>query len=118
MYCKNCGKEIDDNAVVCPNCGVAVQTLTPAAPAAIHNPSGKGLCISGFVVSLLSLWFGAYFCIMSIIGLVLSAVGMSISKKNYAPRGFGIAGLVISIVTLVIWGLVYVFAASLILSVS
>ncbi len=23
MYCKNCGKEIDENAVVCPNCGCA-----------------------------------------------------------------------------------------------
>lgn len=21
-FCKNCGKEIDDNAVVCPHCGV------------------------------------------------------------------------------------------------
>lgn len=25
MYCKNCGKEIDDNAYVCPNCGVKVK---------------------------------------------------------------------------------------------
>ncbi len=24
MYCKNCGKEIDDRAVICPYCGVAV----------------------------------------------------------------------------------------------
>ena len=23
MYCSNCGKEIDDKAVVCPQCGVA-----------------------------------------------------------------------------------------------
>lgn len=23
MYCKNCGNEIDDKAVICPNCGVA-----------------------------------------------------------------------------------------------
>lgn len=23
MFCKNCGKEIDDKAVICPNCGVA-----------------------------------------------------------------------------------------------
>ena len=23
MFCRNCGKEIDDKAVVCPNCGVA-----------------------------------------------------------------------------------------------
>ncbi len=22
MFCFNCGKEIDDNAVICPNCGV------------------------------------------------------------------------------------------------
>ena len=22
-FCKNCGKEIDDNAVICPNCGVS-----------------------------------------------------------------------------------------------
>ena len=26
MFCNNCGKEIDDNAVVCPHCGVAVNT--------------------------------------------------------------------------------------------
>ena len=24
MYCKNCGKQIDDNAAVCIHCGVAV----------------------------------------------------------------------------------------------
>ncbi len=24
MFCKNCGKEIRDNAYVCPNCGVKV----------------------------------------------------------------------------------------------
>ena len=25
MFCKNCGKEIDDNAYVCPHCGVKVK---------------------------------------------------------------------------------------------
>lgn len=25
MYCKNCGKEVDENALVCVNCGVAVK---------------------------------------------------------------------------------------------
>ena len=24
MYCKHCGQPIDDNAVVCPNCGAPV----------------------------------------------------------------------------------------------
>lgn len=27
MYCKNCGQEIADNAVVCVNCGVAVEQV-------------------------------------------------------------------------------------------
>lgn len=30
MYCKNCGKEISDQASVCPDCGCAVETNTPA----------------------------------------------------------------------------------------
>lgn len=25
MYCKNCGQQIDNNAVVCPHCGVATE---------------------------------------------------------------------------------------------
>ena len=25
MFCKNCGKEIDDKAVICPNCGCATE---------------------------------------------------------------------------------------------
>lgn len=25
MFCRNCGKEIDNNAYVCPNCGVKVK---------------------------------------------------------------------------------------------
>lgn len=24
MYCKNCGKELNDQAIICPHCGVAV----------------------------------------------------------------------------------------------
>lgn len=27
-YCKHCGKEMDDLAVVCPNCGVQQELLT------------------------------------------------------------------------------------------
>ena len=27
MFCKNCGKEIDDKAVVCPYCGVQTENL-------------------------------------------------------------------------------------------
>ncbi|MDB1942074.1 zinc ribbon domain-containing protein, partial [Clostridium tertium] len=33
MFCKNCGKEIDDNAAVCIHCGVA----TNSTPAVVDN---------------------------------------------------------------------------------
>lgn len=29
MFCKNCGKEIDDKAAVCPHCGVAQNEQQP-----------------------------------------------------------------------------------------
>ena len=28
MYCNNCGKEIDDNAFVCPHCGVKQNSVS------------------------------------------------------------------------------------------
>lgn len=28
MFCKNCGNEINDNAVICPKCGCAVKSLS------------------------------------------------------------------------------------------
>ena len=38
MYCKNCGKQIDDKAVICVNCGVA--TGNPAVPASLVGADG------------------------------------------------------------------------------
>lgn len=37
MYCKNCGNEISDAAVVCPKCGVPVADKPVAAGAQVAN---------------------------------------------------------------------------------
>ena len=54
MFCKNCGKEINDGAVVCPNCGVATENMVKAsAPAA---PAQKNtMALVGFILALLGL---------------------------------------------------------------
>ena len=109
MYCKTCGKEINDEAVVCPHCGVA----TTNAPAAQQKKPINGLGIAGFVVSILSLWLGMYFCIASIIGLVLSSVAVALRNK-YSLNGLAIAGLVISCISVFIWGIIWIAAASII----
>lgn len=36
MFCRNCGKEIDEKAVVCPNCGVQVQPLSQQTSSTNH----------------------------------------------------------------------------------
>ncbi len=45
MFCKNCGKEIDDQAVVCVHCGVAVN------PSAVANadPNAKSKLVAGLL---------------------------------------------------------------------
>lgn len=109
MYCGNCGKEIDDKAVVCPHCGVPVK-------AAEEKKKVNALGIAGFVVSLLSLWLGVYFCIASVVGLVLSAIAVA-KREKYSLGGLAIAGLIIGIVSLVIWGIVWIIVGAAILSI-
>ena len=104
MYCRNCGREIDDRAVICPHCGVPVETEKA-------KPGTPGLCIAGFVISLFSIWLGVFLCIPSI---VLSTMGNRWARENGFHSGLGTAGLVIGIITTVFWGLFFlaIFIAS------
>ena len=58
----------------------------------------------------ISLWFGALFCIVPIIALALSASGLKASKKKNSGDGLAAAGLTISIITTLLWGIFYLVA--------
>lgn len=47
MFCKNCGKEINDNAVVCPECGVATDKLQQQTAPAAAPTKTNGWAIAG-----------------------------------------------------------------------
>jgi hypothetical protein len=72
----------------------------------VHQNVGQqnGQGTAGFVCGLIGLvfcwvpWFGV---ILAIIGLALSAAGLSHSSKTGAPKGLATAGLVCSIVALI-----------------
>ena len=49
-YCNNCGKEVDDNAVICPSCGCAVASKNVE----VDKPS-TGLNILSFLIPLVGL---------------------------------------------------------------
>lgn len=49
MFCKHCGKEIDDNAFVCIHCGSLVKEITTEKPD--YEKKTNGMAIAGFVCS-------------------------------------------------------------------
>ncbi|MCC6702614.1 MAG: hypothetical protein IT221_13875 [Fluviicola sp.] len=85
------------------------------------QPQGKGLAVTGFVLSLVGLIFSSWIAaiavasmllggspwimylwlVICIVSIVLSVMGMSKLKKTGGKRGLGIAGMVIGIVATV-----------------
>ena len=53
MYCQNCGKEINENAAVCLNCGVAVNNVTQKK--STNSKKGKG--IASMVLGIISVFY-------------------------------------------------------------
>ena len=79
-YCKNCGTQIDDNAVVCPACGVA-QTSTPA----VVDEGGFGWGLLG--------------CCIPLVGLILFLVWKDTKPKTAKAAGIGaLVSVAISVV--------------------
>ena len=81
MYCKHCGQPIDDNAVVCPNCGAPQNNGSPT------NDTG-------------SIGWGILGCCIPIVGLVLFLVWND--TKPRTARAAGIGALV-SVIIGVLW---------------
>ncbi len=82
MFCKNCGQTIDDNAVVCPHCGVQVAQVKTSS-----GDEGNGFAVAGFVM----FFFG-----ISFIGLILSILGLKNAKNGAPYKGLAIAGIVLN----------------------
>ncbi len=114
MYCKNCGNNINDNAVVCPNCGVQVgefKSTDTQKPSADLPQKGNAVGIVGFVTSLVGALFGLISLIVSTNILMLIAIALDIAsiacsavgrkrakKENASFGGLSLAGLIIGIV--------------------
>ena len=93
-FCRNCGKELNEEQNVCLKCGVAVNGVAKTNDKTDRN------ALVGFILGLCSIiaWliplFGYPVCIC---GLIFSAKGL----KSQNNKGKAITGLVLSIVFLV-----------------
>ena len=103
MYCKNCGKEINDNAYVCPNCGVKTESALADNSSAAKKTNV--LAIVGFVLSFF----------IPIAGLICSILGMK-KASEFGGKGHGLAlaGVIISAVSMAIILIVVIIEVALI----
>ena len=112
MYCKNCGKEVDNKAMVCPQCGVATDNFDKAtAPATVKKESNT-IGLVGFILSFFN----------SIAGLICSIIGYKKAKElGGEGKGFSTAGIVISSVSLglgLIALIIYIIVLAVVISAS
>ena len=108
MYCKHCGHEINDKAVICTNCGVATDNYTAVAQPANTQQKTNGLAIAGMICTIIGLIGGDYLiCLPSLVGLILSIVGMVKVKEYKSGFGFALTGIIVGAISLLIWSIVW-----------
>jgi hypothetical protein len=127
MYCEKCGEQIENNASVCSNCGAAMgigyesvppggpgyaptgntgygQPGPPGPPVFVVQKMSNTVGTAGFVLALLGVifsWVPVLGWILWVLGLILSCVGLA-QGKNGKPKGLAIAGLVLSLIGIVL----------------
>ena len=80
-FCYNCGKQIDPNATVCPYCGCAVDGVVPASAKSKMVAGILGILLGAFGAHNFYLGFtsrAVLQLVLSIVGLVLSCIGIGL----------------------------------------
>lgn len=122
MFCQHCGKQIEDDATFCPNCGAKVgaapapegekdeffKDVPAPAPTPVQQQQAvpqqtyyaqqpaktNTLAIVGFIMSFF----------VTIAGLICSIIGLKqCNQTGEGGKGLAIAGIVISAVAMVIY---------------
>ena len=94
MYCSKCGKEIDENATFCPDCGTRVKSLYQpiyVTPIKKKNP----LAIVSFVLSVIGLL--VFPLLFSSAGLItaIPALSLATEKCNGGGKKFSIWSIIL-----------------------
>lgn len=99
MFCKNCGRMIDDNSNYCPQCGAPLDENRARTQRFVNSSERINyLAIIGFALAFL----------MPIAGLICSVLGRKRATEYGGDgRKLASAGIVLSIVFLVLYALFF-----------
>lgn len=98
MYCVHCGKELNEKAVICPNCGIAVGSCGKEQPPAAGKTNA--LALWGFVLSLLQIipWISVWCTALSFIFSLSGLKQCLESPERYTGKKLAVAGFILSCV--------------------
>nr|WP_315141487.1 zinc ribbon domain-containing protein [uncultured Flavobacterium sp.] len=91
MFCPDCGKEVSDNAINCPNCAYPLSKLKNSTKISSINYQNNELIIVGYIAVFLSFFIFPIFFML--IGLILGIVNLS-----KGAVGHGILQIILSLV--------------------
>lgn len=138
MFCRNCGKELNEKAVVCVNCGAAVNEQSFNQNNITNNSPKKGKGIASMVLGIIALFYVlvAFLSIGEIdneissysssseviafaIGFVLIqsicatlAICLSASERKKFKNGFNTSGFWLSIVTFIMVAIQFIIVVT------
>ena len=101
MYCSNCGNNIKGNDIYCPYCGKQINNNNYGYyqnnqynNAYSLREGTNGIAITGFILAF----------IFPLLGLIFSCIGLACSKEyyNHSGRGLSIAGIIISLIPIIL----------------
>ena len=93
-YCSKCGAELIPDSQYCNKCGAPINEKT--------NDAMDLYCLSGFILGIISFFIDA-FGIISIIAIVLCAIGINKTKVNNTKgKTLGIIGLICGIIEFIL----------------
>ena len=91
MYCKNCGNQIDDNAVYCIHCGASTGIQQYGQPEQKQSSQSNTLAIVGFILSFF----------IPLAGLICSIIGLKRAPQfGGNGKGLAIAGIILSAIAI------------------
>ena len=101
MFCQKCGKEINDEAVVCIGCGCPVnsaQTATTANPSVQNKPIPESNSTANCAL--------LFAFLMPIVGLIMGIVG-TCKYKTPSLKSKCVSAIVVSIISWIVWAIIF-----------
>ena len=93
MFCSKCGKEVNDEAVVCVHCGCAIENKKALATSS-KDASNIGFAVLGFFIPL--------------VGLILYLINKDTEPQKAKSAGKGaLIGFCVSLVSSIVYGVVF-----------